>query len=326
MLSVENISQRYDDKTILANINLVVQPGEILCLLGESGSGKTTLLRIIAGLETGFSGDVYLANEPISQVPVYLRDMGMVFQDFALFPHMNVIQNVAFGLRMQGQSKVQRQKRAHEMLELVGLSGFETRDVGWLSGGEKQRVALARALAPSPALLLLDEPLGALDASLKERLVVDLRHIIKDVGLTAIHVTHDQQEAFAIADRIALLHDGQLVQVDTPQQLYARPKTRFAAEFLGLRNVVSAKLLRKFGIQYEAGQYLLHPDGLSMADDGSVCGMVTERVFRGNYFQLTVQVDDVQLRLSLAANKPIPAEGDVVRLHIDPAQVIELAN
>ena len=202
MLDIINVTRAFDGQAVLRGINLPVDQGEIVCLLGPSGCGKTTMLRIVAGLEHADGGDVRINGNSIMATPVHQRDFGLMFQDFALFPHMNVAENVGFGLRMRPVAD--DQQRVDEVIRLVGLAGFEQRDVGELSGGERQRVALARSLAPRPRLLMLDEPLGSLDAALRTRLVVELRQIIKQIGLTAIYVTHDQEEAFAIADRIAI--------------------------------------------------------------------------------------------------------------------------
>ena len=238
MLHAQSIHKQFDGNTVLDDVSLHIEEGEIVCLLGESGSGKTTLLRTIAGLEQSDSGEVLLDGDSLRGKPVHKRPFGLMFQDFALFPHMTVAENVAFGLKMQGIPTEEKTTRVAEMLKLVGLDGFGERSVNELSGGERQRVALARSLAPRPRLLMLDEPLGALDAALRDRLVTELRQIIKQVGLTAIYVTHDQHEAFAIADRIAVMHNGQLAQIATPQQLYQAPATRYVAAFLGFQNMV----------------------------------------------------------------------------------------
>jgi spermidine/putrescine transport system ATP-binding protein len=209
MLELKGISKTYEDKPLLEDISFTVGRGETVCLLGASGSGKSTILRIIAGLENPERGQVLFNNIDLAQTPPHLRDFGLVFQDYGLFPHLDVFENVAFGLKMRNAAAGEIELRVAELLEQVNLQGFETRKVTDLSGGEQQRVALARALAPNPRLLMFDEPLGALDRSLKEDLLNELRSILHGTEIPAIYVTHDQEEAFAIADRILILHDGQ---------------------------------------------------------------------------------------------------------------------
>jgi ABC-type Fe3+/spermidine/putrescine transport system ATPase subunit len=301
MLSILNITRAFGALKVLRGISLDIAEGEIVCLLGPSGCGKTTLLRIVAGLETADSGDISLKGQTILNVPVHARDFGLMFQDFALFPHMNVEQNVLFGLRMRHTPKVRAQTRLKEVLELVGLQGFEKRDVAQLSGGERQRVALARSLAPNPRLLMLDEPLGSLDAALRDRLVVELRDIIKRIGVTAIYVTHDQHEAFAIADRIAVMNAGQIEQVDDPTTLYRRPTTEFVARFLGLSNIIPVLSRDENAIQTPLGSFpnhthaeavLLHPDGLEIASSGMGTSMevlICELVFAGDSYRVEAE-------------------------------------
>jgi ABC-type Fe3+/spermidine/putrescine transport system ATPase subunit len=327
MLQVQDLVVRYDAKTVLHNIQLTVARGEIVCLLGASGCGKTTLLRTIAGLELPTQGDIRIDDGSIVKTPVHRRGFGLMFQDFALFPHMNVLQNVAFGLRMQGQSKAQQLHRAREVLNLVGLADFEARDVSQLSGGEKQRVALARSLAPNPRLLMLDEPLGSLDAAFRERLALDLRQIIKQVGLTAIYVTHDQQEAFAIADRIAVMNAGRIEQIAAPDTLYQAPETVFVAQFLGLNNIISGALAAKLlnDESYLANeQYLVHPDCLILVsdEDGHLYGEVIERVFMGNAYRLRIRIigDGIPHQtefITRVINRHVPNLGDSVHLRVE---------
>ncbi len=303
MLDIRDVSRAFDGEAVLRDIDLTVNDGEIMCLLGASGSGKTTLLRIIAGLETTDSGTLTLDNERIADLPVHQRDFGLVFQDFALFPHMTVAENIAFGMKMRGLDAATKRERTQQMLALVGLDDFGGRDVGQLSGGERQRVALARSLAPRPRLLMLDEPLGSLDAALRERLVVELRDIIKQLGLTAVYVTHDQQEAFAVADRIAIMDGGQIAQVAAPRALYLSPRTAYVARFLGLNNIARPAV---FGLDMDADCVLLHPDGITLAQDGRLAGTITERVFRGAAYRLTVQNDDAGWQVTFG----VPSHGD----------------
>ncbi len=237
MLDIRNLSFGFDSHVVLDAVSLQVEPDEIVCLLGPSGCGKTTLLRIVAGLLEDFSGTIRFAEENLHQVAVNERGFGLMFQDFALFPHMTVAENIAYGLKRQSIKREIIAERVRLMLKRVGLEGFEDRDVSALSGGEKQRVALARSLAPQPRFLMLDEPLGSLDALLRDQLAQELREIIKDAGLSAIYVTHDHREAYAIADRIAVMAAGTIGQVAEPVELYQRPASENVARFLGLSNI-----------------------------------------------------------------------------------------
>ena len=246
LLEVSHVSKSYPGLPVLEEASFSVAPGEIVCLLGPSGCGKTTLLRIIAGLEVPDTGQVIFDGRDLADTPVHQRNFGFMFQDYALFPHKDVFANVAFGPRMQGQSPAEIAARVGEVLALVGLSGYDHRRVIELSGGEQQRVALARSLAARPQLLLLDEPLGALDRAMREQLMNDLRAILKRLGLTAVYVTHDQEEAFAIADRVLIMRarpesgeGGWIEQDGLPDQVYRYPATSYVARFLGFRNLLA---------------------------------------------------------------------------------------
>ncbi len=238
MLAITDIHKTFDRTPVLRGVSCGVVQGDIVCLLGPSGCGKSTLLRIVAGLERAERGSISLDGRVIDDVPVHERGMGLMFQDFALFPHHDVGGNVGFGLRMQGLPPAQQQTRVAEVLAQVGLAGIAGRRIEGLSGGEKQRVALARSLAPQPRLLMLDEPLGSLDRLLREQLSEDLRGIIKQAGVSALYVTHDQQEAFAVADRIVLMRAGEIAQTGTPRDLYAQPASAYVARFMGLSNIL----------------------------------------------------------------------------------------
>ena len=244
MLRVESVTVRFDGEAVVDGASLDVATGEIVTVLGPSGSGKTTLLRVIAGLQQPDAGRVVLDGEDLAGVAPHRRGIGLVFQDHALFPHRDVFGNVSFGLRMRGDPPDAVAVRTAELLDLVGLAGFEQRSVGTLSGGEQQRVALARALAPEPRLLLLDEPLGSLDRRLRDRLLDDLARLFDELALTAVYVTHDQTEAFTLGDRVAVMRAGRVVQIATPDELWAQPLDDDVARFLGLANVVEGEVVR----------------------------------------------------------------------------------
>ncbi len=242
ILRISGVRKRYSPDTLaLDGVDLDVAQGEIVCLLGPSGCGKTTLLRVVAGLETPDDGSVRFKQRDLSAVPVHQRRFGFMFQDFALFPHKSVAENVAFGLYMEKLPAAKIETRVAEMLRLVGLHAYADRSVFELSGGERQRVALARSLAPAPQLLMLDEPLGSLDRTLREELMMELRAILKRVGVTALYVTHDQEEAYAVGDRIAIMLAGEIVQIGAPQAVYRQPANRSIARFLGFSNILPAQ-------------------------------------------------------------------------------------
>ena len=243
LLEAREISKSFGDTVVLRQVSFGAGQGAIVSLLGPSGCGKSTLLRVIAGLEQDYSGTVSFDGRHVDGVPVHERGFGLMFQDFALFPHRTVAQNIAFGPRMQRLDRREVERRVHESLDLVGLAGYGSRTIFELSGGERQRVALARSLAPRPRLLLLDEPLGALDRTLRERLTEEVRAIIKQLGITAVYVTHDQVEAFAVADSIALMNAGAIVQAGTPAEVYRRPTNAFVARFLGLNNLLEGTIV-----------------------------------------------------------------------------------
>jgi spermidine/putrescine transport system ATP-binding protein len=239
MLEVQKIIKNYQNKPLLRGINFSVCKGEVVCLLGPSGSGKSTLLRIIAGLEPAESGEILWDGRNINNVPTYKRSFGLMFQDYALFPHKNVQENVAFGLKMQRLPAQKIEKYVNRALVQVNLLSFRSRRVTDLSGGEQQRVALARALAARPKMIMLDEPLGALDRNLREQLIEELHELLHTICIPTIYVTHDQDEAFAMGDRILLLHDGKIIQEGTPEEVYQHPASQWVAQFLGLVNLVS---------------------------------------------------------------------------------------
>ena len=347
MLQARGLSSAYDGTPVLRHIDLDVPGGQLLCVLGPSGSGKSTLLRVIAGLELPTAGSVRLDGRDLAGVPPHERDVGLMFQDYALFPHRDVGENVAFGLRMQGQGTAARRNRVAELLELVGLPGAQRRSVSQLSGGEQQRVALARALATSPRLLMLDEPMGSLDRSLRERLPDELRTIFSQLGLTVIYVTHDQDEALGVADRVVLLDGGRLVADGTPEELWNAPPDEWTARFLGFRNIAPGRfgdgLLRtpwgdlptaavaadaaavaaSGGSAHPADAasavtVVLRPGSVVADTAGPIAGRVSARRFRGDHVLLLVEVPDAPLLHVEARDGELPAVGAPIRLAVLP--------
>ena len=248
-------------------VDLDIAPGEFFAMLGPSGSGKTTCLRLIAGFEQPTAGRIEIFGEAVEGVPPYRRPVNTVFQDYALFPHMNVLDNVCYGLMIRGMARAEREKRGREALALVKLAGMEARKPGQLSGGQRQRVALARALVVRPKVLLLDEPLGALDLKLREEMQGELKSLQRTLGLTFVFVTHDQGEALSMADRVAVFNDGRIVQVGTPEEIYERPRTRFVADFVGGSNVIEPATARAWIGTARAAS--LRPEKIALLADGA---------------------------------------------------------
>ncbi|MDH7486082.1 MAG: ABC transporter ATP-binding protein [Anaerolineae bacterium] len=344
-LDVRQISKSFDGTPVLHQVSFSVEEGEVVCLLGPSGCGKTTLLRIIAGLEEPDEGRVLFAGRDLADVPVHRRGFGLMFQDYVLFPHKDVAANIAFGLRMQGLPEAEVRARVAEMLDLVSLRGYEQRQVYELSGGEQQRVALARSLAPRPSLLMLDEPLGSLDRTLREGLLGELRAILKGVGVTALYVTHDQEEAFAVADRVLIMQAGRIVQEGTPEAVYRRPASEFVARFLGLNNLLPGRvtavapaleIATAVGTlaldPAEAGEarvgqevtVVIRPEAASVVSatetEGSnlLRGVLVACSFRGSAHRLRTRHEgDVELEFEIAGACDVPSPGDPVCLALD---------
>jgi thiamine transport system ATP-binding protein len=318
MLELAGVSVAYDGFTAVDAVDLDVADGEILCILGPSGSGKSSLLRATAGLEPDTTGTIRWDGVDLTRVPSHRRGFGLMFQDHALFPHRDVQGNVAFGLRMQRLGREEIASRTRDALALVGLEGFEHRRIRELSGGEQQRVALARALAAEPRLLMLDEPLGALDRALRERLVTELRSLFVRLGLTTLFVTHDHAEAFALADRLVVMHAGRVEQVGAPSEVWRRPANPFVARFLGW-NVTRA---------FSGTVAAVRPESIRVVDASSVVGEVTARTFRRDHFRLDVRIDAteapddaVQVEVPLDAPR-VPDLGDRVSLAADPTALV----
>ncbi|MFE5091573.1 ABC transporter ATP-binding protein [Streptomyces sp. NPDC056638] len=337
MLTLESATVRFGERAALDRVDLEVAEHEIVCVLGPSGSGKSTLLRVVAGLHPPDGGRVLLDGADQAGVPVHRRGLGLMFQDHQLFPHRDVGANVAFGLRMRGVSRRDQERRVGELLDLVGLPGSERRAVAALSGGEQQRVALARALAPSPKLLMLDEPLGQLDRGLRERLVVELRTLFGRLGTTVLAVTHDQGEAFALADRVVVMRDGRIAQVGTPLEVWQQPASAFVARFLGFDNVVEAtvagaaadtvwgKVPVPEGSPQGACDLLVRPAGVRIGSpDGGLRCTVGTRTFRGNHVAVQLTPVGGPVLEAECALRDAPDEGAAVGVGFDAAETVVL--
>ena len=284
ILELKNIKKAFGDTVVLNGIDLTVQPGEFITLLGSSGCGKTTTLRIISGLETPDSGTVLLEGVDMTHAEPNRRNVHTVFQNYALFPHMNVGANIGYSLKLQGMKKPDIQKKVKEMLELVQLEGYENRMPGELSGGQRQRVAIARSVVDSPKVLLLDEPLGALDLQLRRMMQIELKRLQKKLGITFIYITHDQEEALNMSDRIAVMRGGLFEQIGTPGEIYDRPKTAYIAKFVGSANILN---LRGKCLAVRSEALELKKDG-----EGYLAGVVKEKSFAGGMLRIAVDTKD----------------------------------
>ncbi|WP_051196401.1 ABC transporter ATP-binding protein [Jonesia quinghaiensis] len=325
-LTMDNITVHYGTTTAVNAVTLTVGDGEILGLLGPSGCGKSTLLRTIAGLETATTGHITWDGQDMGNTPVHQRGFGLMFQDGQLFPHKNVGANVAYGLTMRNIPRTEKRHRVTQLLELVGLAGAERRDIHTMSGGERQRVALARALAPRPAVLLLDEPLSALDRELRERLAVDVRAILRATNTTAVFVTHDHDEAFTVADRVAIMRAGEVLQTDTPEKLWRSPATRSVAEFLGYEAIISESPF----IGYAPGHHTITATHTSPATPGDsaphsspanqtpLTGILTDRMFRTGHPMGRVTIPTLGTLTCNIAQGLDPQLGDTVTLTPTP--------
>ncbi len=324
-LRISNIRKQFGDYVALQNIDLTINPGEFVCLLGPSGCGKTTLLRIIAGLLSADEGTLELDGKDLAGIPARDRGFGIVFQSYSLFPYMTVAENVGYGLRIRGHSKGQITERVNQLLELVKLSHLSDRMPGQLSGGQQQRVALARALAVDPALILLDEPLSALDAQVRIELRKELRDLQKRLGIPTLMVTHDQEEAMALADKIVCMNVGEIEQVGTSQELYLHPATRFVAEFMGHSNMLSAGWLKQVSPQALNGAQItsdqeacVRPESIRLIADPKGPGTVADISFLGNVQRLSVSCHDLDVMVETTPDASKFSVGDRVLINIEP--------
>ncbi len=292
ILRLENVCKSFGETRVLKGINLEIPKGEFITLLGSSGCGKTTTLRIIAGLETADSGKVYLEGQDITELVPNKRDVNTVFQNYALFPHMTVAENIGYGLKIRKKSKAEIEKKVKEMLALVQLEGYEKRTPDQLSGGQRQRIAIARAVANEPKVLLLDEPLGALDLKLRRQMQLELKRLQKQLGITFIYITHDQEEAINMSDRIAVMHNGVFEQIGTPNEIYYKPRTSYVASFVGDANIYHEK----------GAVYAVRAENVRMSGE-DVCRLdaeVLEKSYAGGQLRILFRLEDGQ---TITANR-----------------------
>ncbi|WP_119421345.1 ABC transporter ATP-binding protein [Desertibaculum subflavum] len=320
-IRLDAVSKSYDGRVMAVDdVTLDIQPGEFFSLLGPSGCGKTTTLRMIAGFESVDRGRVVVGGTDITDVPVHKRDMGMVFQSYALFPHRTVAENVAFGLRMRALPKAEITERVKAALALVELTGYEDRRPGQLSGGQQQRVALARATVIRPPVLLCDEPLGALDRKLRQQMQFELKQLQKQLGVTLVFVTHDQEEALAMSDRIAVMNAGRIEQIGTPAEIYERPKTRFVADFIGEINLFD-------GVGSSASAIRPEKVVIGAPGNGGLPGRIETANFLGGHTLYRVTADDgrqILVKETNIGDRPTRAIGEPVALSWDPADMVQL--
>ncbi|RUO98875.1 ABC transporter ATP-binding protein [Hyphomicrobium sp.] len=327
----QNVSRRFGAIRAVDGVSLDIQPGEFFALLGPSGSGKTTCLRLIAGFEQPDEGHIEIFGETVEGVPPYRRNVNTVFQDYALFPHMTVGENVAYGLMIKGVGKAERETKARDALAMVKLAGYEGRRTAQLSGGQRQRVALARALVNGPKVLLLDEPLGALDLKLREQMQEELKSLQTSLGITFVFVTHDQGEALSMANRVAIFSEGKIVQVGTPADVYERPTSRFVADFVGSSNVLSPEVAASHG--GSATWTSLRPERIEVVATGagvptgyaSARGKVSVVSYQGAVTRITVVTDKLPLVASVPATTPFN-KGDEVTIAWPMAAMVSMGD
>lgn len=318
-VSFSKVSRHFGSVKAVDSVDLTVAPGEFFAMLGPSGSGKTTCLRLIAGFEQPTSGHIEIFGETAEGVPPYRRNVNTVFQDYALFPHLNILDNVAYGLMVKGVAKAERHREAEKVLEMVKLPGYGARKPGQLSGGQRQRVALARALVNKPKVLLLDEPLGALDLKLREQMQEELKSLQRSLGITFVFVTHDQGEALSMADRVAVFNDGKIVQAGTPFEIYNQPRTRFVADFVGSSNVIAPDAMKALG--GEARWTSLRPEAIRIVSEGGVAATVRSTSFLGASTKFFVDTAITSLTVSLPAGHPAPTTGESIRIAWSPSDL-----
>lgn len=335
IIDLKHISKTFDDTEVLKDISMYIRRNEFLTLLGPSGCGKTTLLRIIGGFELATQGEVLFEGENIGDCPPYKRKINTVFQKYALFPHMNVEDNIAFGLHIKKMDKKLIKQKVSEMLELVGLKGYEKRSINALSGGQQQRIAIARALVNEPEVLLLDEPLGALDLKLRKGMQMELKRIQQKVGITFIYVTHDQEEALTMSDTIAVMNEGRIQQIGTPVDIYNEPKNAFVADFIGESNILQGTMLKDYSVSFhnvvfecvDAGfgekmpiDVVIRPEDIKIVEKekGMIKGIVESVTFKGVHYEMLIKSENF---LWIVHSTVMSKLGETIGLAITPPDI-----
>ena len=328
VIELKNITKSFGDNVILKNFDFKVKKDEFLTILGPSGCGKTTILRLIGGFEEPDEGQILFNGEDITNKEAYERKINTVFQKYALFPHMNVFDNIAFGLKIKKMDKNLIKEKVKEVLKLVNLAGFENREIESLSGGQQQRIAIARALVNEPEVLLLDEPLGALDLKLRQAMQIELKRIQKSVGITFIYVTHDQEEALSMSDTVVVLNNGEIQQMDSPLNIYNEPKNAFVADFIGESNIIEAKMLEDYKVRFldydfpcvdsgfnkmENVEVVVRPEDVLLVDENyQIEGTVTSLVFKGVHYEMTVDVDGYSMLVQSTEKREVGEKTGII--------------
>lgn len=328
VIELENVTKSFEDNVILKDFNFKVKKDEFLTILGPSGCGKTTILRLIGGFEEPDEGKILFNGEDITNKEPYERKINTVFQKYALFPHMNVYNNIAFGLNIKKMDKKIIKEKVKEVLKLVNLVGFENREIESLSGGQQQRIAIARALVNEPEVLLLDEPLGALDLKLRQAMQIELKRIQKSVGITFIYVTHDQEEALSMSDTVVVLNNGEIQQMDSPLNIYNEPKNAFVADFIGESNIIKAKMLEDYKVRFldydfpcvdkgfkdmEDVEVVVRPEDVLLVDENyQIEGTVTSLVFKGVHYEMTVDVDGYSMLVQSTEKREVGEKTGII--------------
>lgn len=328
VIELKNISKSFGDNVILENFDFKVKKDEFLTILGPSGCGKTTILRLIGGFEEPDEGQILFNGEDITNKEAYERQINTVFQKYALFPHMNVFDNIAFGLKIKKMDKKVIKEKVSEVLKLVNLAGFENREIESLSGGQQQRIAIARALVNEPDVLLLDEPLGALDLKLRQAMQIELKRIQKSVGITFIYVTHDQEEALSMSDTVLVLNNGEIQQMDSPINIYNEPKNAFVADFIGESNIIKGRMLEDFRVRFldydfpcvdkgfranEDVEVVVRPEDVILVDENyQIEGIVTSLVFKGVHYEMTVDIDGYSMLVQSTEKREVGEKTGII--------------